>query len=67
VTLDPRLRATSFAGLGLNDLHVYDPVAGAWTDLSAVSGSPPSLRWSHGFTAAGKALYVFGGTDGQGN
>jgi N-acetylneuraminic acid mutarotase len=53
---------------GLNDLHVYDPVAGAWTDLSAaVSGTPPLTRWGHGFTFAGGKLYVFGGWDDQGD
>jgi N-acetylneuraminic acid mutarotase len=53
---------------GLNDLHVFDPVAEAWTDLSAaISGSPPSPRWGHGFTSAGDKLYVFGGWDDQGD
>jgi hypothetical protein len=62
------LRARSCAGNYFNDLHVYDPVAGAWTDLSAaISGSPPSTRWGHGFTSAGGKLYVFGGSDDQGD
>jgi hypothetical protein len=47
-----------------NDLHVYDPAAGAWTDLSAaLSGTPPSPREGHGFTSAGGKLYVHGGFD----
>ena len=53
---------------GLNDLHVYDPAAGAWTDLSAaLSGTPPSRRRLHGFTSAGGKLYVHGGLDLSGN
>jgi hypothetical protein len=54
------------------DLHVYDPAAGAWTDLSAaLSGTPPSPRYIHGFTSAGGKLYVhggvgFGGEGGEG-
>jgi hypothetical protein len=41
---------------------VYDPAAGAWTDLSAaLSGTPPSLRTNNGFTSAGGKLYVHGG------
>ena len=57
--------ATSRAGTtDLGDLHVYDPVAMAWTDLSAAaSGTPPSPRAGHGFTAAGGKLYVHGGCD----
>jgi hypothetical protein len=51
----------------LNDLHVYDPAAGAWTDLSAaLSGTPPSPRGGHGFTSAGGKLYVHGGSDDSG-
>jgi hypothetical protein len=46
----------------LNDLHVYDPAAGAWTDLSAaLRGTPPSPRIYHGFTSAGGKLYMHGG------
>jgi hypothetical protein len=49
----------------LIDLHMYDPAAGAWTDLSAaLSGTPPSPRIGHGFTSAGGKLYVLGGCDG---
>ena len=52
-------------GLGadiLGDLHVYDPVAMTWTNLSAgASGTAPSARYGHGFTAAGGRLYVHGG------
>ena len=44
------------------DLHMFDPAAMAWTDLTLdVSGAPPSPRGFHGFTAAGARLYVHGG------
>jgi hypothetical protein len=53
----------SFAGY-LQDLHVYDPTIGAWTDLSApASSTPPPARFDHGFTSAGGKLYVLGGAD----
>ena len=59
IPLIPTLRSRS--GL-LNDLHAYDPVAMAWTDLStAISGEPPSPRWNLGFAAAGGRLYAHGG------
>jgi hypothetical protein len=46
---------------------VYDPAAGAWTDLSAaLSGTPPSPRREHGFTSAGGKLYVYGGRGDSG-
>jgi hypothetical protein len=46
------------------DLHVYESSARAWTDLSAAaSGTPPSARYSHGFTSAGGKLYVHGGQE----
>ena len=46
----------------LQDLHVYDPAAMAWTDLSAAaSGTPPSARGFHGLASAGGKLYVHGG------
>ena len=46
----------------LQDLHVYDPAAASWMDLSAaVGGSPPPARFGHGFASAGGRLYVFGG------
>jgi hypothetical protein len=46
---------------------VYDPAAGAWTDLSAaLSGTPPSPRFFHGLTSAGGKLYVHGGFNGSG-
>ena len=51
----------------LGDLHVYDPVAMTWTNISAAaSGEHPSPRGTHGFTAAGGLLYVFGGLSEQG-
>ncbi len=44
------------------DLHVYDPVAMTWEDLSAAaSGTPPAARCLHGFAALGGKLYVHGG------
>ena len=50
------------ADVVLGDLHVYDPAAMAWTDLSAAaSGTPPSPRAYHGFKSAGGLLYVHGG------
>jgi hypothetical protein len=53
---------------GPKDLHVYDPAARAWTDLSAaLSGTPPSPRSGHGFTSAGGKLYVHGGARGSTN
>jgi hypothetical protein len=58
--------APSCAG-NLNDLHVYDPATEAWTNLSAaLSGTPPSFRYHHGFTSAGDKLYVHGGSGGSG-
>ena len=54
---------TTWGGYGdLSDLHVFDPVAMAWTDLSdANPGTPPTARFGHGFTSAGGKLYVHGG------
>ena len=50
------------AVLLLKDLHVYDPAAMAWTDLSAAaSGTPPSAREDQGFTSTGGRIYVYGG------
>ena len=46
----------------LSDLHSFDPIAMAWTDLShAAASNPPTARSSHGFTVAGDKLYVYGG------
>jgi hypothetical protein len=63
VTDAPPSRPCPFcAGYELNDLHVYDPAAGAWTDLSAaLGGTLPSPRGGHGFTSAGGKPYVLGG------
>lgn len=45
-----------------NDLNVYDVETMAWTELSsAVAGTPPTRRFSHGFTAAEGKIYVHGG------
>jgi N-acetylneuraminic acid mutarotase len=47
-----------------NDLHVYDPVAKAWTDLSVpVAGTPPQKRYIQGITSVGGVLYVHGGNN----
>ena len=58
------------AGL-LGDLHVYDPRAMTWTDLTtATSGSPPAARYAFGLASAGGRLYVHAGctsTDEYGN
>ena len=50
----------------LRDLHVYDPVAMAWSDLSGPgNGTAPTARASHGFTSVDGKLYVYAGWDGQ--
>ena len=62
----PHVRSSLYyrAGQRLQDLHVYDPAAMAWTDLSAASsGTPPSARSGGGFASAGGKLYVHGGFD----
>ena len=62
---------TSFASTAvylLNDLHVFDPVEMAWTDLSSsVAGTPPSARAFHGFASVAGMLYVHDGEDYNGN
>ena len=47
----------------LNDLHRFDPAAGAWTDLSgaAALGAVPPPRYSPGLASVGDRLFVFGG------
>ena len=56
------------AGFALGDLHVYNPIAMAWTDLSIpASGTPPSPRDWQGFAAAADRLYVHGGEGESGN
>jgi N-acetylneuraminic acid mutarotase len=51
-------------GSYLNDLHVYDPATGEWTDLSTpTSGSPPSLLTYHSTVELGGKMYVFGGNN----
>ena len=48
----------------IGDLHVYDPGAAAWADLSSpASGGPPFARAYHGFASAEGRLYVHGGRD----
>ena len=64
----PWLKPPKSRAVDLGDLHVYDPVAMAWTNLSnAASGTPPPPRDSHGFRAAGGRLYVHGGENINGN
>ena len=54
-------------GAYLGDLHVYDPAAMAWTNLSAAaSGTPPFARSGHGFASAGGLLFVHGGFNSSG-
>jgi hypothetical protein len=50
----------------LSDLHAFDPIAVAWTDLSDGAISPPTARRSHGFTSAGKRLFVHNGLGDSG-
>ena len=50
------------AGIFLKDLFVFDTATVTWTDLSpSTSGTGPSARRCHGFTAAGGKLYVHAG------
>lgn len=53
----------ALAGL-LGDFYEYDPEAYFWRILA--TSSPPSARWTHGFTSAGARLYVHGGADSNG-
>ncbi len=49
-----------------NDLRVYNPATMTWFDLAGHAlGTPPTARWSHGFTSAGGKLYVHGGCIGN--
>jgi hypothetical protein len=46
----------------LNDLYVFDPVVGIWTNLSdPVAGNAPLPRASLGFVSASGRIYVQGG------
>ncbi len=45
----------------LDDLFAYNPVDEMWINLNDAHGVRPCPRWSHGFLAAGKVLYLFGG------
>ena len=50
----------------LNDLHVFDPAAGAagaWLNLSVSGavGAPPQARAGHSLVAVGGLIYSFGG------
>ena len=48
-------------------MHVLDPAAAAWVNLTGEArGPPPSPRCSFGFAAAGGRLFVFGGLDESG-
>ena len=50
----------------VSDLHVYDPTASAWTDLSFAAGAPQP-RDAHGFVAIRHRLFVHGGYSGTSN
>ena len=64
----PWLKPPKSRAVDLGDLHVYDPVAMAWTNLSAAaSGTPPVPRYWHGFTTVGGRLYVHGGLGDDGD
>ena len=65
--LEGKEQAAAAAAGVLGDLHVYDPAAVSWTDLSSsAAGSPPSARHGHGFASAAGTLYVQGGADDDG-
>jgi hypothetical protein len=58
----------SRTGTLLNDLFVLDPVTETWTNLSSIAaGTLPTSRQSHGFTSEGHMLYLFGGSNRNGN
>jgi hypothetical protein len=66
--VSPSLFSSLFLGIpplpplaaSLNDLHVFDPVAQAWSSPNT-SGVPPSPRDGLGFDSAAGKLYAFGG------
>lgn len=50
-----------------NDLHSFNPVSKAWTDLSeSIQGTPPDPRDSNGIASLGGGVYVFGGRGNAG-
>ena len=60
--LDSYWNALLVTGSYMNDLHVYNPTARSWIELtSKTSGTLPMPRWRHGFTAADGKLFVHGG------
>ena len=51
----------------LHDLHVFDPVSAAWTDLSTmISGNVPAIRSGFSLTSSTGRLYVYAGWGGHG-
>jgi hypothetical protein len=46
----------------LGDLHMFDPVELEWTEIGKADASLPPSRDLFGFSGAGGALFVFGGT-----
>lgn len=58
--------AGAVAGQFLNDLHVFDPAASTWTDLSETISDTIEPRLSMGMAAMDGHLYVFGGYAGSG-
>ena len=61
----PQIPLPSLAG-NLNDLYALVPDASEWARVSAARGSAPPPRYSPGFAAAGRALFVFGGSGSAG-
>ncbi len=51
-----------------NDLYSFDPAFNIWSKLSPIpSGSVPTARYGHGFTAAAdNMIYLFGGVGSDG-
>ncbi|HVJ64129.1 MAG TPA: kelch repeat-containing protein [Bdellovibrionota bacterium] len=59
-----------YSGIRRQDLHVYDPSAGAngtWTEVAGFTGTAPSARSSHSASVIDDKLYIFGGFDGTVN
>ena len=62
-----RIKPTAHADI-YDDLHMFDPAFIAWTFINQnVSGTAPSSRGFHGFTAALGRLYVHGGKNEKGD
>jgi hypothetical protein len=58
----------AFSAVNLDDLHMFDPVAMAWTQISRsdMLGVWPSARKYTGIASIHGILYVFGGLDDSG-